>query len=508
MSERVLVIGAGMGGLCTALSLAPTGRSIMLVDRDLAPPGEDPEEVFASWHRRGAGHVRQSHAFLARLRNIIRMHHPGLLEALRAAGVRELTFDAMLTDLQRAAYRPEPGDADLTILTSRRTTLELVMRRYVETLANVTLRPGMLVRRLVCHKAADGPVVVSGVEAEDVAAGGCVTLDADIVVDTGGKNGFLIEQLKAAGAAISEASETAGILYFTRHYRLKPGMSEPPRAGSPPGNGDLGYLKFGVFPGDNGCFSITLAVPEIELELRKAIVNPDTFHAITQELPGLRRWTDAARSEPRGKVYGMGNLQSRWRDMLPDGRPAVQGYFALGDTLVRTNPLYGRGCSFAAVSAEMLREALDASSDATERQRFYHAAIERELRPYYLNQLAQDRSAMRRARRALMPGHRPSLRARILRSFVEDGVTIALRRDVTLLRAAMRGFHMLEPPDKWLGRPANLLKVLYHWSRGKRRNAAAYPPRPGPDRTAMMQVLGLDQAADLVTTDEPMRRAA
>ena len=31
--------------------------------------------------------------------------------------------------------------------------------------------------------------------------------------------------------------------------------------------------KFGVFPGDNGCFSITLCVPEVEEELRKKIVD-------------------------------------------------------------------------------------------------------------------------------------------------------------------------------------------------------------------------------------------
>ena len=42
MSETVAVVGAGIGGLCTALSLAPTGRHIILLDRDGPPPGEDP----------------------------------------------------------------------------------------------------------------------------------------------------------------------------------------------------------------------------------------------------------------------------------------------------------------------------------------------------------------------------------------------------------------------------------------------------------------------------------
>ena len=124
MSEDVLVIGAGIGGLSTALSLSPTGRQITILERDQAPPSDDPDVTFLDWHRQGAGHVRQSHAFLARLRTIIKTSHPRLLEELKALGVRDLTFDMMLTEDQLAQYQPEPEDEDLTIITSRRTTLE------------------------------------------------------------------------------------------------------------------------------------------------------------------------------------------------------------------------------------------------------------------------------------------------------------------------------------------------------------------------------------------------
>lgn len=498
MNERVLVIGAGIGGLCTALSLAGSGRAITLLERDVAPPGDDPDTVFEDWHRRGAGHIRQSHAFLARLREIIRARHPRLLDDLKTMGARDLTFDVMLTEAQRETYTPEPGDSELTIITSRRTTLELALRRYVESLDNVDIRSGFFVRGLLTHQGEDGVIEVSGVAGECDEAPEEIT--ADIIVDASGKSGFTLEQLIKDGANIAEEGESAGILYFTRHYRLLPGLDEPSRTDNPPGSGDLGYLKFGVFPGDNGCFSITLAVPEVETELRKAVLNPDTFHAITLQLPGLRPWTEEARSEPRGKVYGMGDLISRWRDMVVDGQPVTRGYFPLGDTLVRTNPLYGRGCSFAAVSAEMLREALDETSDPTARQMAYHARLTRELRPYYLNQRAQDRSAIRRAEAALTPDYRKSLKGRLIQSFFDDGVRIALRRDTGLLRQAMRGFHMLEHPNKWLGKPANLIKVLACWARGKKRNAAAYPPPLGPDRTDMLGALGVDHLADLRTS--------
>ncbi|RIJ16851.1 FAD-dependent oxidoreductase [Henriciella mobilis] len=495
MREDVLVIGAGIGGLCAALSLAPTGRQITLLERDQPPPSDDPDVTFLDWHRQGAGHVRQSHAFLARLRSIIKQSHPRLLDELLSMGARELTFDMMLTELQQETYEPAPEDAELTIITSRRTTLELTMRRYVESLENVTIRPGFFVRDLMIRKAEDGVVEVLGVRGEE--GGVMCELAAEIVVDASGKSGFTIQQLMDEGAPITEESETAGILYFTRHYRLLPGMEEPSRTENPPGSGDLGYLKFGVFPGDNGCFSITIAVPEVEIELRKAILNPDTFHAITLELPGLEPWTNDRRSKPRGKVYGMGDLHSRWRYMVNDSKPATRNYFPLGDTLVRTNPLYGRGCSFAAVSAEALRASLAGSTDPDEQQIAYHAALQEELRPYYTNQRRQDRSAIKRARNALTPGYRAGWKARMMESFFEDGVRIAIRSDVGLLRQAMRGFHMLEHPDKWLGKPGNLMKVLYYWSRGKKRNAAAYPPNPGPARDEMLRSLAIDEQADI-----------
>jgi hypothetical protein len=77
----------------------------------------------------------------------------------------------------------------------------------------------------------------------------------------------------------------------------------------------------------------------------------------------------------------MGDLICRWRDMVVDGQPAALGYFAVGDNLIRTNPLYGRGCSFAAVGAYRLRDVLDATRDPTERARAYHDGIWEDLRP-------------------------------------------------------------------------------------------------------------------------------
>lgn len=496
MRETVVVIGAGIAGLCTALALAGDERRLILVERDGAPPEDGPDEAFKSWKRTGVGHLRQSHAFLARLRTLFQAHHPALLEELSASGVRDLPFEGMVTELQRPAYAPTPADAELTIITSRRTTLELVMRRYVERLPNVEIRSGVFVRRLLTERSAEGQLRVVGIAGE--AGRAPVEIRADVVVDGSGKGGDLVDQLRAAGAKIDEFSESAGILYFTRHYRLKPGRTEPPRRGNPPATGDLGFLKFGVFPGDNGCFSITMCAPEIEYEIRKAIVNPKVFQQIAMMLPGLVPWVNEEQAEPTSKVFGMGDLICRWRDLVVDGEPAALGYFAIGDNLTRTNPLYGRGCSFAAVAAWRLRQVLDATADPRARALAYHEGVWQDLRPFFTLMLKQDRDALKRAKAALTPGYRPSLRARLTKSFAEDGVAVAIRYDLDLLRQAMRGFHMLEHPEAWLKRPQNLARVMRYWARGKRRNAEAYPPKPGPEREEMLRALGLDPAVDLL----------
>jgi 2-polyprenyl-6-methoxyphenol hydroxylase-like FAD-dependent oxidoreductase len=309
MDEPVLVIGAGIAGLCTALALGPTGRPLTILERDPEPPSGDADEAFRDWNRRGVGHLRQSHAFLARLGKVIKADHPALRDALLEMGVRELGFESMLWPSQKATYVKKPVDAEFTLLTSRRTTLELVMRRYVETLPNVTIRSGAMVRELLTERDPSGVLKVVGVRVDE--AGGAVELRAPIVIDAGGKNSSGIEQLIEQGAPIAEESETAGILYFTRHYRLRPGKSEPPREGNPPSGGDLGYLKFGVFPGDNNCFSVTMCAPEIEYELRKAIVRPEVWDKMIDNLPGLKVWCDAEQAEPTSRVFGMGDLLSR-----------------------------------------------------------------------------------------------------------------------------------------------------------------------------------------------------
>ena len=86
--------------------------------------------------------------------------------------------------------------------------------------------------------------------------------------------------------------DDTGIVYLSRFYALRDGCEFPPRTGLI--GGDLGYLKYGVFLGDNRTFSITLATPSDDDELRKILLRPGR----------VRRGRPSARSSPRRSLDG------------------------------------------------------------------------------------------------------------------------------------------------------------------------------------------------------------
>ena len=498
MEERILIVGGGIAGLWSALALAKSGRPVTVIERDPPAPetGTDGDNAadlaFTDWERRGVGHLRHSHAFLARLHKHIMVWHPELMRDLLDAGCREIGFSDNLPLALRETYVPAPGDEELTILTSRRTTLEFVMRRYALRQPGIEFVTDTLVRDILVEKRNDRLAVTGLVIERD---GDRQEWPTDTIVDAAGKNSQLIDLLRKNGADIDEENERAGILYFTRHYRLHEGASEPER-NKVPSAGDMGYLKFGVFPADNGCFSVTIAVPEIEMELRKAIIRPENFDLICSQLPGVSPWTAQNRSKPVSKVYGMGELVSRWRKLADEKGPRVLNFFPVGDSFIRTNPLYGRGCTFAAIEAETLVHTFDRTPNPVARATLYFSNVHDALRPYYKDMVSQDSASIRRARNALNPDYRPTLRNRVVRSFAEDAITPALRGNTDLLRGFMRAFHMIDKPGEFLRNPGNVAKIMGVWARGKKRNAPHYPPKLGPDRQEMMSLLELSATSD------------
>ncbi|MGA0840283.1 MAG: FAD-dependent oxidoreductase, partial [Pseudomonadales bacterium] len=184
----VAVVGSGMCGMTTALALASRGHQVTVFERDPPPPVGNADDAFFNWQRLGAAQFRHPHAFLGGMCNIIRDNYPDLLEAFYDAGARRVGFEEMLPPLLKARYAPEAGDDRLWVLLCRRATMETVIRRYVETLPNVTIRNRVHVIGLMTESEGDA-LVARGLEIRDRAHEEGVTehFPADLVIDASGR---------------------------------------------------------------------------------------------------------------------------------------------------------------------------------------------------------------------------------------------------------------------------------------------------------------------------------
>ncbi|MFP5321600.1 MAG: FAD-dependent oxidoreductase [Acidimicrobiia bacterium] len=374
----MIIVGAGIGGLTAALGFARAGHQVTVLERDPLPPVDDVEAAFAA-ERRGAPQVHQTHGFLARLVVELRDRFPDVLDAMLAAGCMTLPTTASLGE-------PRPGDEDLQVLVVRRTTLEWVLRRAVLAEPGVTVRTGIGVRALLGRPPAGGrPAVVTGVVDEHGAE-----WEASIVVAATGRRGPVPRWLEELGVDVAETVHESGLVYLSRWYRFVDGFGVDldPKLG-----GDLGFVKYLAVPGDGDTLSITLAVRTDDAELRSALSDADRFEHACRILPGPDRFVGRHRLEPIGGVRPMTGLLNRIRRFLDDdGRPTVVGFHAIGDSHTCTNPLYGRGCSLAAVQAIRLVDAATANeTDPEARAVAYEAACEREVEPWFDVSVQMDR---------------------------------------------------------------------------------------------------------------------
>ena len=469
---RVVIVGGGVAGLGSALELGRAGHDVTVLERDPTPLPADPHAAF-EWDRRGAPQVRHSHAFLARLRNLLRDHHPDVLAALLDAGATELRFTENLPPTLDDP-RPFPGDEDLVGLACRRTTFEWVLRRTVMHQHGVDFRDGVGVRGLRAE--AGSPPVVTGVELED---GGVI--DADLVIAANGRRSAVPAWLAAIGSEpVPEAEEDTGIVYYSRFYRLRDGVELPPTEG--PIGADLGYLKFAIFLGDNGTYSVTYAINDGDRDLR-ALRDPAAFDRGGRTLVPVAPWLEPGLADPLTEVHSMASLVNRRREFVVDGRPLVLGFAAVGDAAVCTNPLYGRGCSLGMVHAHLLAELLgEHAGDPSAFALAFDDATTRELVPWYDAAVAQDRAN----KEAAVAAREGTEAGPNMTDLLREALLPAVRHDAVVFRAFIRGFNLLTAPAALMQDADVMARVMaVYATRGERPE----PDPLGPDRATFLEAV-------------------
>lgn len=495
MSESVLVVGAGICGLCTGIALANEGHRVTIIERDSAPPAGDADEAFFNWRRRGAAQFRHPHAFLAVMSNLLADSFPDLIDDFFAAGARKITFADMLPPELEVIYEPEPGDEKMWLLMCRRATMETVFRRYAERQDNLTILSDTQVVDIITEPEASH-VNVRGLEIQQRGEES-TSLNADITIDAGGRNSQLKGWLASRGASFTTEDDDAEIVYYTRHYKLLPGVDEPKRDNNKPSAGDLGYMKFGVFPGDGGHFAVIICVHNDETALREAIKDGDTYDAMCRSIPGLVRWVAADKAEATTPSFGFGDIHAVWHHSVVDGKPAALNFFSVGDAAVRTNPLYGRGCSTGIIHAHLLTRLIREVRDPLERALMFDQWTEEELRPIFKASLREDKKGIAQAK-AILEG-REFETNKTFKAWFEAAFGDALRRasreNLQVLRGVMRTFNLLEKPGDFLKDWRVRLAVFRYMLYGRKRNAGARMVR-GPSRDEMLKLINARRTSD------------
>jgi 2-polyprenyl-6-methoxyphenol hydroxylase-like FAD-dependent oxidoreductase len=464
---RILVMGAGAGGLSAALLLALDGHDVTVVERDPAPPPSDPAEAWASWERRGVNQFRLPHFLLSRWRQEAEREIPDAVAALeRWGGLRMNILEAMPVELT-GGLRPE--DEIHTAVTARRPVVEAALAETAAATLGVTIRRGVAVAGLLAEdsRGTDGDVPhVVGLRTE---AGD--DLHADLVVDMTGRRSPLPAWLRAIGTAPGvDEREDCGFVYYGRHY-----------AGDELPDHRFGYLQHYAsvslltLPADNGTWCVVFSCSARDAALR-GLQDPDRFEAALEHYPLVAHWKNG---KPLTGVDLMAKIEDRYRRLAVDGEPVVTGVVAAGDAWACTNPSLGRGISMALLHACALRDVLRevSPSDAQGFARRWDEVTEATVGPLYRGTLFFDRHRLAEIDAEIAGrAYEPEDRAWAISTALYAGAG----RDPEVLRALQRIGGLLATPREIVAEPGMVDRILA---------AADGQPRypfPGADRATLV----------------------
>lgn len=378
---RIVIIGAGVVGLGTAMLLAGDGHQVTVLERDPFSPPE-PVEAWERWQRPGLNQFRLPHFFLAGFRSVVDAELPEVSGALRAAGALRLNVIGDAPREMTGGWRD--GDDCYELLTGRRPVVEAVIATQAAATRGVEVRRGTAVTGMVSGASAlPGVPHVTGVRTKDGES-----IPADLVVDMSGRRSALPGWLSEIGARDpAEELEDSGFVYYGRHFRSVDG-SVPPAIG--PNVMDWGTITSLTLPADNGTWAIALVTSSKDTALRP-LRETGRWEAVVRGLPLVAHWLDGTPIEDGVQV--MAHLEDRYRGFVADGRPVATGVVAVADSWACSNPANGRGASIGMLHAVTLRDQLREAGldDPAAFAEAFHTATARTVEPWYRATLATDR---------------------------------------------------------------------------------------------------------------------
>ncbi|MFJ6928209.1 FAD-dependent oxidoreductase [Streptomyces nigra] len=346
MSERpsparvAVVLGGSHTGMLAAQALAGSADRVVVVERDVLPPGPDP--------RKGLPQSRHVHLLWSGGVRALEELLPGIGADLRAAGARRAPITTDMVALSpRGWFRRWPESHHIVL--AGRDLLDATVRSRVLADERIELLDGTEVVDLLGDARAVTGVRLRGRDGRES------TLEAGLVVDATGRGSAAPRWLAALGLPAPVRREVdSGLAYASRLY-LAPepardgfpvvNVQADPRAGGP---GRAGVL----LPIEHGRWLVTLSgtrggEPGTSDEEFARFAREELRHPVIGEL--------IERAEPLSGVAFTRTTANRRHsyERMPDW---PENLTVLGDALAAYNPVYGHGLSVGAQSALILRE--------------------------------------------------------------------------------------------------------------------------------------------------------
>ena len=442
----IVVLGAGLNGLTTAMLLAREGHAVTVLERDPAEPHGGNEELWTSWERRGVNQFNQLHFMLARWTQTMTVELPDVIDELESRGAARLNLLHLLPAAVTDGVRP--GDGRFETVTARRPVLEAALATVATRTPGITVRRGVQASGLIVDGPAAGEPRVSGVLTRSGES-----LRADLVVDASGRRSSVPAMLEAIGARRPiEEREDAGFVYYARHFRAVDGRR-------PQSRGLLlqhfhGYSVL-TLPADLGTWGVGFVTSSRDPSLR-GLRDVDAWSRAMALVPTAREWIDA---EPITDVQVIAGIEDRYRRFVVDGTPVCTGLVAVGDAWACTNPSIGRGTSIGLLHAVALRDVLREVpvSEPERLVRSFDAVTESVVTPWYRATRAFDRHRLAEIDADLTdtPYRTPDPAWSM-----GTALYAAALHDPDVLRAQSSIVGMLAMPPEALGAPRVLEKVI------------------------------------------------
>jgi 2-polyprenyl-6-methoxyphenol hydroxylase-like FAD-dependent oxidoreductase len=446
---QIVLVGAGVVALGTAMLLADDGHHVVVLERDPEGPPSDPVEAWDHWQRPGLNQFRMAHAFLGGFRAIVESELPRVSRALQGAGGLRLNFIRdVLPEQMSGGWRD--GDERYEWLTGRRALVEAVFAATAEATPGVEIRRGVAVAGLINGPSAQtGVPQVTGVRTKDGES-----IPADLVVDMSGRRSALPGWLEDIGARHpGEELEDSGLLYYGRHFRSADG-SVPPFFGSPQIH--WGTISSLTLPADNGTWSVVVVTSSRDTALR-SLRETDRWAAVVRGLPPVSHWLDGTPIDDGVQV--MARLEDRYRGFVVDGNPVATGVVAVADSWACSNPTNGRGASIGMLHALTLRDQLRevGVDDPAAFAEAFHAATTETVEPWYRETLTSDRHRLGEIEAGLRG---ESYDSPDVAYQLEKSLDVAFPQDPECLRANFDIRFVLRTAEEVFARPGLRDKVL------------------------------------------------